>query len=294
MRIIIWIVAIVLTLVVLYLVQQVIENKVALAENKYSNEVLKSTSNYLINQPDQTLFLSSKLKEVSGLSTAKVDSVILTIQDEKGLIYHINKSDGRILREEKFAGKGDYEGIERVGDTTYIVTSNGDIYCYSDAEDETQIHKTDLEVSQDIEGLGYSPELHALLVACKGRKNGEEKHLRSIYAFDLATKKLSSQPLFVIDGKEIAEKLKREKPTPYFSPSAIAMTRDGAYYILSSVAKALIVVEKNGKCRSGVNLSGALHSQPEGILLDNNNTLYISNEGRDGVAKIYVYHPKAK
>jgi uncharacterized protein YjiK len=275
-------------------VQQVIEKKIAASENIYLDEIFVSTSNYSINQPDQTLFLSSKLKEVSGLSNSKIDSVVLTIQDEKGIIYHINKSDGRILKEEKFAGKGDYEGIERVGDTTYIVSSNGDIFCYSGSKESTEKYKTDLQLAQDIEGLGYSPELNALLIACKGRKNGEEKHLRSVYAFDLATKKLSSQPLFVIDGKEIAEKLNRKRPTPYFSPSAIAVARDGAYYILSSVAKALIVVEKNGQCRSGVNLSRALHSQPEGILLDNDNTLYISNEGRDGVAKIYVYHPKPK
>jgi uncharacterized protein YjiK len=103
---------------------------------------------------------------------------------------------------------------------------------------------------------------------------------------------LIPDPLFILDAKEIATKLARTKSTPYFSPSGIAIAPDGDYYILSSVAKALIIVDDSGQLKSGVNLSRALHSQPEGLFLDQENTLYISNEGRDGVAKIYIFYPK--
>ena len=294
MRAIIWVVAISITILVLYVLQQLIEKKVSAENEILKNEVLMASAAYTINDPDHTLFLSSKLKEISGLSNSTMDSVLLTVQDEKGIIYKVDKKTGAILSEEKFSGKGDYEGIELVDDTTYIVTSKGNIYAFFDHRDNTIKFETPLSIQQDIEGLGYAHHLNALLLACKARDRDQEKHLRSIYAFDLGKKELIADPLFTLDGNEIAAKLGRKKSTPYFSPSAIAITADQDIYILSSVAKALIIVDGTGRLKRAVNLDRALHSQPEGILVDDDKTLYISNEGRDGIAKIYVFNPKPK
>jgi uncharacterized protein YjiK len=65
---------------------------------------------------------------------------------------------------------------------------------------------------------------------------------------------------------------------------------DDKYYLLSSKSKAIIVLDLNGNFLEGARLSPSMHPQPEGITIDENGTLFISNEGGNGVAKIYVFN----
>ena len=90
----------------------------------------------------------------------------------------------------------------------------------------------------------------------------------------------------------VAKNLKREKKTPYFSPSALAVhPLSGEIYIISSPAAALVVYDKQGKFLSGVELDRGVHPQPEGMVIDKQGFLYISSEARGGIATLNIYHP---
>lgn len=65
-----------------------------------------------------------------------------------------------------------------------------------------------------------------------------------------------------------------------FRPSALAKNpKTNEWYILSSTNKLLVVADANWKVKTVYPLDLSLFLQPEGIAFDNQNNLYISNEG---------------
>jgi len=267
----------------LFLVQKTLSvnaNGIA-AQHKISERL----NDYLVNDPDQTLIMDSKLREISALSLSDNDQNLLAVQDELGIIFHIEKSTGKISREEKFGKKGDYEGVEFFGGMTYAVNSSGVLFRKAAGKEAEKI-STFLNESYDIEGLGQNTAGDRLLLACKEAGKGE-KHQRFIYSFDPILAELDEHAFLTIDGKELEKQMALKKPI--FSPSAICAYKD-KYYLLSSKSKAIIVLDQNGVFLEGARLSPSLHRQPEGITIDANGTLFISNEADNGVAKIYVYH----
>ena len=125
------------------------------------------------------------LEETSALSYYE-EGVLLTVQDESGKVYFLNSDTGEILREIKFGKGGDYEGIEVIGDTVWVMKSNGDFYYFSILDDKVQAQEltTSFESSNNLEGLGVLGA--KLLVACKGEgslKNNNQKG-KGIYLMD--------------------------------------------------------------------------------------------------------------
>ena len=248
---------------------------------------------YRINDPDTTIKLDSKLSEISGLSMVLDDSLLVSIQDEDGLLFFLDKRTGELVEQQKFAGDEDYEGIEVVGDTAYVVNSKGDMEVIELVPEVRHLKKvkTLLKRDDDVEGLGYSAEGQSLLMACKSNREGKRRD-RYVYRYDLQTEKLNPDPFLVLDPEAVAKNLQREKKTPYFSPSALAVhPLSGEIYIISSPAAALVVYDKQGKFLSGVELDRGVHPQPEGMVIDKQGFLYISSEARGGIATLNIYHP---
>jgi uncharacterized protein YjiK len=103
---------------------------------------------------------------------------------------------------------------------------------------------------------------------------------------------LLEEPEFTIDCREVAKRLGQSNNAPYFSPSAICMDQADNLYLISSTAKAIIVLDNQGQIKSAAKLDRTLHLQPEGIAIDKNGILYIANEGRGTSPKVYVFNPK--
>ena len=81
-----------------------------------------------------------------------------------------------------------------------------------------------------------------------------------------------------INVKDIEAQLGKSKLS--FRPSALAKNPGtGEWYILSSVNKALVIADAAWHVKSVYPLQSSLFVQPEGIAFDNQNNLYISNEG---------------
>ncbi|MCB0522066.1 MAG: SdiA-regulated domain-containing protein [Lewinellaceae bacterium] len=268
---------------------------------------------YLLDQPDATFSMPKKLMEISGLGLSDDGRYLLSVNDEEGKIFYLDKSDGEIREEIKFNGSGDYEGIEMVEGKIYVAKSNGNIYEVKkpgDKKQDTKTYRTDLNSANNIEGLAYDAVNGHLLLACKGKAgDGDQfKHHRAIYAFDLKQEKLLKAPVFTIDRDEIKKWADNGKDgitqklveffepglaDDAFAPSAIAVhPTSRELYILSSVGKILVVLDAAGKITHIEPLDAAIHKQPEGICFDRDGTLFISNEGKGGNGKIYRFNQR--
>lgn len=266
---------------------------------------------YLLDQPSERFDLPAELREISGLSMCGPD-LLAAVNDEQGIIFLLDKWDCKVVERIRFWEGGDYEGIEVVGNDAYVVKSNGHIYQVHDFRTvnppKVSHFGSFLDKSDDVEALGLWPSANALLIGCKGlldRPKGAPP-ARGIFAFDLQTRQLQSQPTFLLDGEALQKALEaypsacadqrlisryvEENGDFNFSPSGIAIhPLTGDIYVLSSKGKQLAVLSTNGQVRFVEKLDKKLHPQPEGICFDSDGTLYISNEGKDGPGCIYRF-----
>ena len=291
----VWLITFVLIAVGLYPIQKYLIKNDKLRKGMLT-EITLGSGNYAINEPDLSLTLPSYLGEISGLSLSQNDTTLLAIQDEEGQVFFVHKQDGSIAQKIKFAGQDDYEGIELVEDQIFVTNNKGDVYSYPYPNDSVQPakqahrQKTFLNSDDNIEGLGYDAISHGLLLASKNsRKKGSTT--RDIYRFDIAAASLDSSIYLTLDSKAILEMLGRKKKSTIFSPSALAIhPTTGHLYVVSSPASSIVIVSKTGKLLEAVELDRGVHRQPEGIVFDHDGTLYISNEGRNGLAKIHRFN----
>ncbi len=264
---------------------------------KYSSDSITqplqiAVAAYDLNNPEKCA-LPYSLIEISGLTLHEDDSTFYAVNDEKGLIYQLEACE--IANRYDFGNDGDYEGIELVNNTMYIVKSNGKISVYDmNNQSEETIYGNKLTGDNDVEGLGYDPELNLLLLACKAdahlKKEKKLKNTRAVYAFDLESEALIEQPFLLITEKAIEGFLMSKSNEDFpkrllnralrFSPSAIAKHPvNGYYYLLSSVGKTMLVIDRENEIIDIQFLDPSSFTQPEGICFDRRGTMYISNEG---------------
>jgi uncharacterized protein YjiK len=272
-----------------------------------------STLPYKINEPTTSFSMQPILLEISGLSFMPDHQSLVTLQDETGILFWLDKKDGSIQKQVAFKADGDFEDLAVVGETVYVLRSKGVISAVTNYKDDKSVKVEVFEPSPlgkaaDTEGLCYDAKNNRLLIACKGVTS--DPMSRAIWTFDLATKKYSTSPLFEIklsdiqaqlnvqnvDKEEFKKFFEANSTEFHFGPSAIAIhPQTGDYYILSSVGKILMVTDATGKIKSIDRLQKKIHTQPEGLAFDSDGTLYLSNEGKKedaGVGKIFVFKTK--
>lgn len=268
---------------------------------------------YQLDKPAETFFLPQSLHEISGLAISPDGQFLAAIEDETGTLYFIDKNSGKITKEMPFGKTGDYEGVEFAGEDVFVVKSSGTLYqIIKPGAPEQQVvkHESPFGKSYDVEGLAYDATQHRLLLACKG--DSGIPNARAFFPFNLDSMRYDTIPAFVISRDSIVaflqanpvldrwEKLTElfnpEEPELAFSPSALSIhPLTGEMYILSSVGKLLIVFDPaTGAVRHIQKLKKQILPQPEGICFDQDGTLYISSEGKEGEGRIlrYNYSPQ--
>ena len=292
-----WYIAFVIGVLILIPVQKIIDNRADKKETKYQRTVISSNDyHYKINVPDTGFILPAKLDEISGLSTSEDTTLLAAVDDEKGWIYLIGKNDGILWYEYKFGKAADYEGIEVIGNTAYVVESNGNITRILNYRETpiVQRYKTYVNSDDDVEGLATDLAGSNLLLACKATQSKKNKN-RKIYRFRLNDFELDSVPFLEIDNKVVNKMMGNKPDGPKFSPSAIAVhPHTGDMFMISSVTGVMIVLKPDGSIIQVVELDKSVHRQPEGLTFDHHGVMYISNEARDEVAKLYVFSPSSK
>jgi uncharacterized protein YjiK len=270
---------------------------------------------YEIDRPDAYFSLPLELQEISGLSMEISERFVWCVQDEKGVVYKVDLADGSISEKIPFWKAGDYEGVQQVGKAFYVVKSTGTIYqIHNLGESDQQVEKynTELEKANDVEGLTFDVKNNRLLLACKGSAHITSDTVsleKAIYEFSLDSFKLNTTPAFLIHFEDVRGLVKTtptlknfEKLSEYFQPGETEFTFNpsgisihpltGEIYLLSATKKLMAVLSPEGEMLYIEKMKKKLHPQPEGICFASDGTLYISNEGKDGKAKLYKYSMK--
>ncbi len=261
---------------------------------------------YAFDAPDAAYALPSVLNEISGL-TALDDRHLGAVQDEEGDLYVIDVDSARIVAVHNFGKDGDYEGVERVGDRVYVLRSDGRLFEIADWHTEkadADGFETGLHNRCDAEGLAADGD--RLLIACKESAGRGRKGMRAIFAFDLETRTLQLEPAYAVHadsfgvrGRSGADEAVRELVRPLadingFKPAALAVhPLTGQLYIVSSVRKLVVVLERDGTLSAIWPLPDGLFRQPEGLAFLPDGTLFVSNEasGSNPTLLRFAYHP---
>jgi len=132
----------------------------------------------------------------------------------------------------------------------------------------------------EYEGLYASEETKQVYVLCKHCDIDKTSKQSTGFIFQLADDgKLTKTDQFQINVKHIADQVK-DNAKINFHPSALTQNqKTKQWFVLSSVNKLLVVLNDKWKVMQVFPLNPAVFPQPEGIAFDNQNNLYISNEG---------------
>lgn len=266
---------------------------------------------YDLLNPTIKQFLPAVLTEVSGIAWVG-DSTLLMIQDEVGHIFRYDLRKRALAGDWRFGNYGDYEDVALVGDTIFVLRSDGTLFevtGYDQPEPALRMFETALSSKNDTEGLFYDASGKRLLIACKaspviGEKS--KKRERAIYAFDLPSRILQEAPVLMISLDSLDKQLREDALTRAskamverfsdgisFQPSALAVHPiDGNLYLISSAGKTLLVLDPDYKPIWLCRLKKSLFTQPEGLCFSPDGTMYISNEGAEGNPSLLVFPMK--
>jgi len=259
---------------------------------------------YNLNNPTSRYELPEILNEVSGLTD--IDSVhIACVQDEIGTIFIYNFLKGEIVSKHKFDSIGDFEGLTFTGKNIYILRSDGRLTEWSNFKSGKGTFKHFMLPLQtgNNEGLCFDKPNNRLLIAAKSKPlSRDHSSERYVYAFDLSTKKLSQQPVYILNVRDLEEKVKQKglfepeinpkgKPRPYnFRPASLSVHPiTNEIYIISAVDRLLIVMNRKTEITHIEKLNPEIFPKAEGITFLDNGTMIITNEAATKVPTLLVY-----
>ncbi len=240
--------------------------------------------------------IPDELKEISGI-TFTDDNRLFAHGDEDGDIFQLNPETGEIIKRFSLGSvlvvNGDFEDIAYVNDRFYLLESKGKLYEFKESSNgsfvDYKTYKTNLNSSNDAEGLCFDNGTNSLLIACKGSPGEGYDKQKAIYSFSLSTMTLNETPRFLIDLKSI----KKNTTENEFSPSGIAKHPTlGTFFIIAAKGNTIIELSKDGSLLNQKDLPEKVHKQAEGIAFMKDGTLYISNEGKNKTARLVKYEMK--
>lgn len=250
---------------------------------------------YDLNKPHQ-IKLKDELDEISGIVYYPKDTSVFAINDEAGFLYKIYLRDKVQILRWQFSEGADYEDLCLVDSTFYALHSNGNLSVFKILSADSVLTdevKAPFPGKNDFETLYYDKDRDRLILVCKECKSDGKKAV-SAYTFNRQTNTFSTSAVLQIEAEEVLKKT--EPKEKQFKPSAAAinpLTKE--LFILSSVNKALVVADVNGKIKHVIQLNPKVFKQPEGITFSPQGHLMISNEFAEvGAADILVFKPKGK
>ena len=259
----------------------------ACSDNSYS-----SPRGYDLHRP-VVRELGKSLNEISGIFYVPGEDALLAISDNKDNIFRIDLRREKLTDKVKdFYEKSDFEDVVQVGNSIYVLISNGSIVEVPLAKpDSVNVYALNPEGKNDFETLYYDPVAKGLIMLCKECEGDDENGSRPAYRFDLEHRQFETEPYYTIRMEDVMKKLKHNNDK--FKPSAAAIhPLEHRLYILASAGQLLVITDLRGDVEEVYHLNPDHHPQAEGIAFAPNGSLYISNEGKYGAAtlKMYTYN----
>ena len=242
------------------------------------------------DEPIAKWILTAEFAEISGLALNQAGTHILVHGDESSEIAVVDYRTGVITKRFHVGDRpiiGDFEGITRVDSTYHMMTSKGEIYAFTEGEQDEgvpfTVTDTKLAAECEFEGIGYDPAINALLLPCKFPKKSMSDSL-VIYRWPLgpnpgAVSRLTVPLADVIGANDWEE----------VSPSDIVVDPfTGNYVITTAREVALIVITPTGEVVSaGPIPTGIPHVEGVGITADS--LLILSAELGDAPQSITLF-----
>lgn len=249
------------------------------------NKVVQNPPGYDLEEPME-YSMPDILQEVSGIAFHKGDNAfVYAQQDEDGKLFKLplgTKDETKT----KFAGKGDYEDVSILNDWVLILKSNGDVFSFPLSETKNE-ETTNVKVSSGLvpkgeyEGMFADEATGQVFLLCKNCKQDKGSKLTSGFILTFQPDgSLKLKNNFSIDASNLDRLLGKKKGS--FHPSALAIhpiTKE--WYVVSSVNKALLILDANWKLKNAYHLNSNTFNQPEGLAFDKAGNMYISNEGSE-------------
>ncbi len=225
--------------------------------------------------------LDLKLKEISGIVWDRKRDEFIAHNDEKGVLYFLDKDPRVIKREFPFAGKGDYEDVALYKDMIFVLKSDGSLTKVVTDSSGKMVAMTAGELplsgTNDFETLYFDESRNALIMICKNCFS-DDKQTVSAFAYYPDSIGFEPTPVFRIDA-ELVRSLAPKKSSK-FQPSAAAVHPVlKKLFILSSASNQLAIADLNGNVESVFVLRKKSFPQPEGLTFKGSGEMYISNEG---------------
>lgn len=231
-------------------------------------------------EPIARWMLPPVLSEISGLTLTR-DGRLLSHGDETAQISEIDFKRGVIVKHFLVGDKpltDDFEGIARVDDRLFLMTSAGRLYEFTEGENKAQVaytrHDADLTKECELEGIAYDSVTTSFLLPCKVMNAAELKGRLVIFRWHVdslstpPTSKLSV-PLTSVIGSEAWDD---------FAASDITVDpKTGNYVLVSAQQKGLIVITPSGEPVSARTLHD-MHNQVEGVAITSDGVLILSDE----------------
>lgn len=262
---------------------------------------------YALDSPTRVDTLPGVLAEASGLTDVSSSEVAI-VQDEQGVIFVYDLEARSITKRVPFGPPGDYEGLTRLGDSMFVLASDGTLITVSDWRGTPRVERRALELpTRDNEGLGYDPFSDRLLVAPKSRwQSGKaSKHLRAVFALDPQSRKLDTEPALVMDvnrlvdyanahDRSLPEKSKngKQRVALRFMPASIAVhPKSHELFVVSAIDHVLAAFDRKGNVTGYARLDPARYRQPEGMTFLADGTLVIVNEAAGAEPELIQVRP---
>ncbi|MEP6675422.1 MAG: SdiA-regulated domain-containing protein [Ferruginibacter sp.] len=258
---------------------------------RQNNTPVKNPQGYSLQHP-YIINLPSDLDEISGLSYYQKDKSIFAISDETGFLYKITAISAKTnIKKWEFGKKSDFEDLVLLDSTFYILQSNGNIHVVNFiSADSIYTQKTEFpgKGKNEFETLYYDSSQKKLVLLCKNC-DADDQNSISAYLFDPQTKTYVDT-VITLNISELTKNIKAKNFV--FKASAAAENPvTGELFVLSSVNKLLLVLDKDKKVKEFYPLDPGLFKQPEGLTFSANGNMIISNEaGHAGAANILIFN----
>jgi uncharacterized protein YjiK len=236
--------------------------------------------------------LPKRLREISGLALT-ADDRLLAVTDEKAIVYELDYVQGKVIKSFALGDpvvRGDFEGIAVLGDTIWLMTSDGTLYAAGEGSDGSSVRYQEYDTGTgdfcELEGLGQDRAAGTLILACKQGIKRKKKDLM-IFEWSASASGIEHIRDIPLPGPAIRSMIDKKR----ISPSGIAVDpQTGERVVIAAREDALVRLTPDGALLEAIILEKkGRHKQAEGIEITRDGRMLIADEGGKGRARLAVY-----